>query len=56
MDIMEVDPHKPSTSTSASVVTDPMEGSSGTNNRPPPVTSKSQTITIKNDLNMPWFV
>lgn len=50
---MEVD--KQETSTSASTVTDPLEGSSNTSERQTPGSSQS-TVAIKSDLNSPWFV
>lgn len=52
MEVMEVD--NPNESTSTSVVTEPAEGTSGTNDKLPTLTF--QTKTNKSDINTPWFV
>lgn len=56
METMEVDNSEASTSASTAAVTDPMEGSSGTNDTLTISSVTAQTPTVKSDLNTPWFV
>lgn len=52
MEVMEVD--NPKENISSSITTEPMEGTSGTDDKLPTLTF--QTKTVKSDLNTPWFV